>query len=150
MVLRKYIIAIFCMLACCSVYAQELCQQTRSIPQEALKIDLNKSSDVWRPILNNHSPQRANNGWYPVKGESYYLSETKIAGYISFEIGYDGLLDKRITIGNSSNFYDSTVAVMNRTPYTQGKDLIDTVYNYLKNPESLQQLLIHKLKDFIL
>ena len=147
MILKKcFIIITFCVLSYCSVHAQGLYRQTNpqqscsSIPQETLKIDLSKTPDTWFPIPNSNSPQRAGSGWYPIKGEVYMDDETKIAGYIYHTIGQNGLLDKKIIVGNNPNLYDSTVSVMNRTPYTKGKDLIDTTYNYCKNPDGSYRL----------
>jgi hypothetical protein len=146
MTLKNYFICIIiCALGYCPAYAQELHRQTNlqpsfSVFQEALKIDLNKSPDVRFPIPGSHSAQRANNGWYPVKGEIYIDSETEIAGYTYFTIGQNGLLDKETWLLNKPGYYDSTVSVMNRTPYTKGKDLIDTVYNYLKKPDGAYKL----------
>jgi len=143
---KKNIIFICCILSYCCMQAQDLYWQTRlqqsssAIPLEALKIDLSKTPDMWYPTISNNLPQRANNGWYPVKGEFYRTNETEIAGYINFTIGQNGLLDKQITVSNHPDLYDSTVCIMNRTPYTKGKDLIDTVYNYWKNPDGSYRL----------
>ena len=135
---KHYICIIICILSCSSVYAQEMHgqinaqQQPVSLFQEALKVDLSKFPDAGL-----FSPP-ASNGWYPVKGEYYSSSsETEIAGYIYFKIGQNGLLDKKIFVSNYSA--DSTVNVMNCTPYTKGKDLIDTIYTYKKQTDGSYQ-----------
>jgi len=151
---KHFITFIFCVLSYCSVHAQGLYRQTNpqqscsSILQEALKIDLSKTSDIRFSIPNGRLSQRANNGWYPVKGEIYMSDETEVAGYIYYTIGQSGLLDKRIIVGNTSNLYDSTVSVMNRTPYTQGKDLIDTVYNYMKKNDGSYTLDLRRIYSY--
>jgi hypothetical protein len=142
---KPLIILIFCVSAYCSVNAQELFRQTSLPPyhstnyQEAFKIDWNNSLNVSLPKQNN-SPTKASNGWYPVKGEYYYGNETEKAADVFYTIGQNGLLDKRIFVGCSPSVYDSTVSVMNRSPYTKGKDLIDTVYSYYKTANGLYVL----------
>jgi len=129
------------------MYAQELYRQTdaqpysSSIPVEILKMDMSKSNNenFLPPASSNYLPRQASNGWYPVKGEVYLYNETEIAGYIYNEIGKNGLLDRQIGIGIAPGVYDSTVCLMNRTPYTKGKDLIDTTYNYIKRPDGSYQ-----------
>ena len=117
-----------------------------SIPQEALKMDLSKTPDVWLPTPNSHLPQRAGNGWHPVKGEIYYVEDaSEIAGYVSITIGQNGMPDKEIVVGNNPNLYDSTVSVMNRTPYTQGKNLLDTTYNYNKKADGSYVLALRRI-----
>jgi hypothetical protein len=129
-------------------YRQTNQQPFSPILQEVLKIDMSKPPHVSPPKPHSHSPQRANNGWYPVKGEMYIENETEIAGYISHTIGQNGLLDKRIAVCNHPFLYDSTVSVMNRMPYTKGKDLIDTVYNYRKNSDGSYILDMRRIYSF--
>ncbi|MCL2511437.1 MAG: T9SS type A sorting domain-containing protein [Bacteroidales bacterium] len=142
---RHCIFVIICVLSCSAVFAQELhkeisTQQYSSSFPEALKIDISKpfKAGLFSPPPNrsNHPSRQTNNGWYPTKGEIYYTPfETEIGGYIYYKMGQNGLLDKQILVANHPNLYDSTVSVMNRTPYTKGKDLFDTTYNYIKLPD---------------
>ncbi|MDR2085496.1 MAG: T9SS type A sorting domain-containing protein [Bacteroidales bacterium] len=106
-----------------------------SLPEERVKIDLSKSPGAALNLQLNKSNLKTNNGWYPKKGEIYFVSETEIAGYSYYEVSGDGLLDKKISVYDHPDFYDSTVIVMNRTQYSKGKDLYDTVYNYYKKPD---------------
>jgi hypothetical protein len=142
MTLKNYFIyTIICALSYCPAYAQKLYRQTNlqpsfSIFQEALKIDLSKSPDIWELNFNTYLSKQASNGWYPVKGELYLVDETEIIGYIYHTIGKNGMLDKQILVCHDpTKLYDSTVSVMNRTSYTKGKNLIDTAYNYWKNSD---------------
>jgi len=126
------------------IYRQVNIQQPPSFfPMEALKIDLSKSPNTAlfspSPSRNSHPSRQANNGWYPVKGEYYNISETEVAGYSYYEIGQNGLLNKEIIIGVSPDYYDSTVCIMNRTHYSKGKGLVDTVYNYNRQPNGSYQ-----------
>jgi hypothetical protein len=140
-----FLIFIFTFFAFHHVQAQELnrkmnLQSFSSSFQEALKIDFSKSPDMMFPNHANRLPQRANNGWYPVKAELYYIYDTVKSGDASYTIGTNGLLDKRIVLGCNPNIYDSTVMVFNRTPYSFGKNLADTTYNYKKKTNGLYVL----------
>ena len=138
------------------VFAQELHreintqQYSPSFP-EALKIDISKppSAELFSLPQSNHPSRQANNGWYPVKGEIYCSpSETEVAGYIYHEIGQNGLLDKKIIVANHPSLYDSTVSFMNRTPYTKGKNLFDTTYNYRKKTDGTYQLDLRRIYSY--
>ncbi|MCL2511238.1 MAG: T9SS type A sorting domain-containing protein [Bacteroidales bacterium] len=138
---KHYIFVIICVLSCSAVFAQELhreisTQQYSSSFPEALKIDISKPFEAGLffspPSRNNRLSRQPNNGWYPIKGEYYYVSETEVAGYSYYEIGQNGLLDKEIIMGVSPDLYDSTVYLMNRTSYSKEKNLVDTVYNYVR------------------
>ena len=141
---KCFIYVIICILSCNIICAQELYRQINTqqppsfFPAEALKMDINKSPVV--PAPNRYLHRQTNNGFYPVKGEMYYNSDTEKVGDIYFEIGQNGLLDKRISICNHPSLYDSTVSVMNRTSYTKGKNLVDTVHNYWKKSDGSYQL----------
>ena len=111
-----------------------------SISQESMTIDLINISKDFYQSLNNNSQIQMNNGWYPVKGELYKEEENKIAGYIYFKIGENEFLDREIRVYNYPGMYDSTVCVLNRTYYTRGKNLIDTTYNYWKQPDGSYKL----------
>ena len=131
----KNILMIICILSYSFMNAQGLYEQINvqnnpSVFPEVLRIDKNQLPIGRFSVPNASASRRANNGWYPIKGEYYCYSETEIAGYIRQEIGADGLLDKRIIVANHPSVYDSTCTVWNRTPYTKGKDLPDTVYCY--------------------
>ena len=117
-------------------------------PVEALRIDTSKppSAEISSPPRSR--TRQANNGWYPLKGEVYTDSETEPAGYIYHEIGKDGLLDKEIIVGHSPHLYDSTCSIMNCTPYTKGKDLIDTTYCYSKKADGSYKLDIRRTYSY--
>ena len=105
------------------------------LPHEIYSQDFSKSPDATIHLQSNKSMVKADNGWYPKRGEYYITSETEVAGHIYIEINEDGLLDKQILVCNRSGLYDSTVMVMNRTPYSKLNNLSDTSYNYNKNPD---------------
>jgi hypothetical protein len=117
-------------------------QQPSSAILEALKVDKCKSFNEWffAPTSKTSLSRQAHNGWYPVKGEYYSFSETEVAGHIYCTIGQNGMPDKEITIFNDNLVYDSAVSVMNRTSYTEGKNLIDTTYYYKKRNDGSYKL----------
>ena len=120
-------------------------------PVEALKIDTSKPPTEFSSppqSKSNYSSRQANNGWYPLKGEVYTNSEIEPAGYLYHEIGKDGLLNKKIIVGHSPALYDSTCSVMNCTPYSKGKDLIDTTYCYSKKDDGSYKLDIRRTHSY--
>ena len=106
-----------------------------SIIGEAIKIDLSKSPDLPLYIPQPKSYKSGISGWFPVKGKVYFYSEDEPVGDIYHEIGPDGYLISQIIVSENSGLYDSTYSVMNSTPYSKGKDLIDTTYNYNRNAD---------------
>ncbi|MDR0969066.1 MAG: hypothetical protein LBM67_00830, partial [Lentimicrobiaceae bacterium] len=107
-----------------------------SLNWHAMRIDLNNPSDLPVYIPKSNPYKRGDGRWYPIKGEVYKTDETTPAGHIYHEINDEGFLDCEIIVAvPGGGLYDSTYSVLNRTPYTKGKDLIDTTYNYDKNPD---------------
>ncbi|MDR2083796.1 MAG: T9SS type A sorting domain-containing protein [Bacteroidales bacterium] len=158
MISKKNYITIIFIFSCICLQAQELFDNAMShrkinyfLPQVIASKDFNTTheKEILMPL--NKSYLKTSNGWYPKKGEFYFQSETEIAGYLYFEIGEDGFLDKKISVCNNQNLYDSTVIVMNQTPYSKGKDLYDTVYNYRKSSNDsyiLDKRVIHSYHYF--